>query len=199
VSPRYIGVNPNEVVWKSLKISWWQRVVRRMAVIGFIAALVIFWAIPVAAVGLISNVHYLEQFSWLHWLAKIPTIFMGVIERLLPAVLLSILMSLVPVIMRCKPATFLCIIIADSYQYALSSPENRLWHALSCLLRMHTSCSKWCRYFWSSQSLRQLHRSSRLSSKALLELRHCLPIASRQFRISTSHISLYKASLSLPE
>ena len=109
MSPRYIGVNPNEVVWKSLKISWWQRVVRRIAVLGFIAALVIFWAIPVAAVGFISNVSYLETFSWLHWLTKIPTIFMGVVERLLPAVALSILMSLVPVIMRCKPAAFLCL------------------------------------------------------------------------------------------
>jgi hypothetical protein len=102
VSPKYIGVNPNEVVWKSLKISWWQRVVRRIAVLGFITALVVFWAIPVAAVGLISNVAYLENFSWLHWLTKIPTVIMGVIQGLLPAVALSILMSLVPVIMRRK-------------------------------------------------------------------------------------------------
>ena len=115
MSPRYIGVNPNEVVWKSLKISWWQRVVRRLAVISFIAALVIFWAIPVAVVGLISNVQYLENFSWLHWLTKIPTFIMGAIGGLLPSVALSILMSLVPVIMRRKLAAFLCIIIANNY------------------------------------------------------------------------------------
>jgi hypothetical protein len=48
MSPRFIGINPNEVVWPSLKISWWQRVLRRMAVVGFISALIIFWAIPVA-------------------------------------------------------------------------------------------------------------------------------------------------------
>lgn len=102
VSPKYIGVNPNEVVWKSLKISWWQRVVRRLAVLSFVTALVVFWAIPVAAVGFISNVSYLETFSWLHWLTKIPTVIMGVVQGLLPAVALSILMSLVPVIMRRK-------------------------------------------------------------------------------------------------
>ena len=102
MSPRYIGVNPREVVWKSLKISWWQRVVRRLAVLGFITALVVFWAIPVAGVGLISNVAYLESYSWLHWLTKVPEKLMGVIQDLLPAVLLSILMSLVPVIMRRK-------------------------------------------------------------------------------------------------
>jgi hypothetical protein len=120
VSPRYIGINPNEVVWKSLKISWWQRVVRRMAVIGFIAALIIFWAIPVAAVGLISNVQYLEKFTWLHWLTKIPTFIMGAIGSLLPSVALSILMSLVPVVMRRKQAASLYYIIADYYQYALN-------------------------------------------------------------------------------
>ncbi|KAF7947609.1 hypothetical protein EAE96_008691 [Botrytis aclada] len=100
MSPRYIGVHPSEVIWKSLTISWWQRVVRRFAVVGFIAALIIFWAIPVAAVGLISNVSYLEQFSWLSWLKDIPSWIMGVISGLLPSVALSILMSLVPVIMR---------------------------------------------------------------------------------------------------
>jgi hypothetical protein len=102
VSPRYIGINPNEIVWKSLKISWWQRVVRRIAVISFITALIVFWAIPVAAVGLISNVNYLETYSWLHWLTKIPSVIMGVVTGLLPVVALSILMSLVPVVMRCK-------------------------------------------------------------------------------------------------
>jgi len=100
MSPRYIGINPNEIVWKSLKISWWQRVVRRMAVLGFITAMIVFWAIPVAFVGLISNITYLESFSWLHWLTHIPSSIMGIISGLLPAVMLSILMSLVPVIMR---------------------------------------------------------------------------------------------------
>ncbi|KAF8855365.1 DUF221-domain-containing protein [Acephala macrosclerotiorum] len=100
MSPRYIGVNPGEVVWASLKISWWQRVIRRMAALGFITALVVFWAIPVAFVGLISNIEYLEGYSWLHWLTKIPSVIMGVISGLLPSVMLSILMSLVPVIMR---------------------------------------------------------------------------------------------------
>lgn len=100
MSPRYIGINPSEIVWSSLKISWWQRVIRTYAVYGFIAAMIIFWAIPVAFVGLISNITYLETYSWLHWLTKIPPKIMGVVSGLLPAVLLSVLMSLVPVVMR---------------------------------------------------------------------------------------------------
>ncbi|KAL1858947.1 hypothetical protein VTK73DRAFT_7723 [Phialemonium thermophilum] len=100
MSPAYVGVKPDEVVWKSLGISWWQKVVRRYAVLAFITALIIFWAIPVAVVGVISNVTYLESLSFLKWLNKIPSVIMGVVTGLLPSVALSILMSLVPVVMR---------------------------------------------------------------------------------------------------
>jgi hypothetical protein len=100
MSPRYIGMHPNEIVWSSLRISWWQKVVRRYAVQAFIAALIIFWAIPVAGVGLISNLPQLAKLSWLSWLNKIPSKIIGVVSGLLPSVLLSILMSVVPIIMR---------------------------------------------------------------------------------------------------
>lgn len=102
MTPRYVGIKPGEVIWKSLGISWWQKVVRRYAVLAFITALIIFWAIPVAVVGVISNVNYLKTLSFLTWLDKIPQIIMGVITGLLPAVALSILMSLVPIIMRSR-------------------------------------------------------------------------------------------------
>ncbi|KAB5577769.1 hypothetical protein GE09DRAFT_1087316, partial [Coniochaeta sp. 2T2.1] len=100
MSPKYIGIRPSEVIWKSLALPWWQRLIRRYLVIAFISALILFWAIPVAVVGAISNVNYLKTISWLTWLDKIPSFIMGVITGLLPAVALSILMSLVPIIMR---------------------------------------------------------------------------------------------------
>jgi calcium permeable stress-gated cation channel len=114
MSPRYIGVQPGEIVWKSLRISWWQKVVRRYAVLAFITALIVFWAIPVAFVGLVSNVNYLETYSFLAWLKSVPNIIMGVITGLLPSVLLAILMSLVPVIMRCKLCNYLTFRNADN-------------------------------------------------------------------------------------
>jgi hypothetical protein len=113
MSPRYIGVHPAEVVWSSLKISWWQKVVRRYAVQAFICALILFWAIPVAAVGLISNVPQLETLSWLSWLQKIPDKLMGIVSGLLPSVLLAILMSLVPIIMRRKSIFLASMVSAD--------------------------------------------------------------------------------------
>ncbi|KAK3374479.1 hypothetical protein B0T24DRAFT_296796 [Lasiosphaeria ovina] len=100
MTPKYIGIRPDEVIWKSLAIPWWQKVIRRYAVYGFVSAMIIFWAIPVAVVGIISNVPYLETIPFLTWLTKIPTVIMGVVTGLLPSVALSILMSFVPIIMR---------------------------------------------------------------------------------------------------
>ncbi|KAI0598292.1 hypothetical protein F4775DRAFT_190530 [Biscogniauxia sp. FL1348] len=100
MAPKYIGVTPSEVVWSSLKVSWWQRVVRRFAVIGFISALIIFWAIPVAVVGAISNISYLESIFFLSWISKIPEVILGFVQGLLPSVLMAVLMSLVPIVMR---------------------------------------------------------------------------------------------------
>ncbi|TGJ83315.1 hypothetical protein E0Z10_g5464 [Xylaria hypoxylon] len=100
MTPKYIGVTPGEVVWSALKVSWWQRVIRRFAVIAFISVLIIFWAIPVAIVGVISNIKTLEGIFFLHWIALIPEVVLGFVQGLLPAVLLAVLMSLVPIIMR---------------------------------------------------------------------------------------------------
>jgi hypothetical protein len=74
MSPRYIGVKPSDVVWKSLGIPWWQLVIRRYAVYAIIAALVIFWAIPVGIVGIIAQVKTLQQLPGLTWIADIPNV-----------------------------------------------------------------------------------------------------------------------------
>ncbi|KAI1850110.1 hypothetical protein JX265_003482 [Neoarthrinium moseri] len=124
MAPKYIGITPGEVVWSALKISWWQRIIRRFAVIGFISALIIFWAIPVAVVGIISNISYLETISFLTWLQKIPQIIMGVVTGLLPSVMLAILMSLVPIIMR------LCAKLSG--EPSLSRVELFTQHAYFC-------------------------------------------------------------------
>jgi len=101
MSPRFIGVNPDEVIWKNLRIKWWERILRNAATIAFIVALVIFWAIPVAVVGSISNINYLtDKVPFLAFINKIPQVILGVITGLLPAVLLSVLMALLPIILR---------------------------------------------------------------------------------------------------
>ncbi|GAO15716.1 hypothetical protein UVI_02043550 [Ustilaginoidea virens] len=100
MSPKAIGLKPNDVIWKNLSIPWWQLIIRRYAVYAIIAAMIIFWAIPVGIVGIISQVKTLESLPGLTWINDIPEKILGFISGLLPSVALAILMSLVPVIMR---------------------------------------------------------------------------------------------------
>lgn len=67
---------------------------------AFIAVMIIFWAIPVGVVGAISNIDSLSNIFFLTWLKQLPGPVLGLIKGLLPAVALSILMSLVPIVMR---------------------------------------------------------------------------------------------------
>jgi hypothetical protein len=101
MTPRYIGIAPREVVWSALNLSWWQRIVRKFLVKGGIAALVIFWSIPSAIVGTISNITYLSKMiPFLGFIDKLPDTIKGIIAGLLPSAMISLLMALVPIICR---------------------------------------------------------------------------------------------------
>ena len=105
MSPRFIGINPEEVIWKNLKITWASRVVRNIATMALVGATIIFWAIPVAFVGILSNISSLtkpgpHQVSFLAWIQKIPSVILGVVQGLLPAILLAVLMALLPIFLR---------------------------------------------------------------------------------------------------
>lgn len=102
MAPRFIGLNPGDVIWSNLRIQWWERIIRNAATIGFVVALVVFWAIPVAFVGSISNINSLiDTLPWLGFINKCPKVILGVITGLLPAVLMAVLMALLPIILRC--------------------------------------------------------------------------------------------------
>lgn len=98
-----VGVRPEEIIWESLYFRWWERIIRRFLIQGFVAVMVIFWSVPAAIVGSISNVKTLaSEIFFLSWLVKLPSIIIGLISGLLPAVALATLMAIVPMIMRGK-------------------------------------------------------------------------------------------------
>ncbi len=156
MAPRYIGVHPEEVIWKNLKIRWWERVLRTIATTAFVVALIVFWAIPVAVVGAISNINYLtDKVTFLRFINDIPDVILGVVTGLLPVVSLLILISLVPVILRCKfvgkdawPPLTLMQLRRD-----LAEPLRFLRSNWPCSTR--TSASRSCRSFWSRPSPRR--------------------------------------------
>ncbi|KAF2729287.1 DUF221-domain-containing protein [Polyplosphaeria fusca] len=98
---RQLGVTPQEVVWNNLRIGLAEHWVRWLLATAFITVMIIFFAVPVAFVGLVSNINYLaDRFSWLEWILKIPKVILGVVTGLLPVVMLAVLMALVPIFCR---------------------------------------------------------------------------------------------------
>lgn len=100
VQSRLIGVVPNELVWRNLAMPQAERLSKKSAANVFIVALIIFWSIPTAIVGTISNVNYLSSFEWLHWLQNLPAPIIGLLTGFLPPLLTSLLASYVPNLMR---------------------------------------------------------------------------------------------------
>lgn len=99
--PTTIGVEPADILWENLRVFWWERITRRAIAAAFIVALIIFWAIPVAFVGVISNINYLtNKLHFLRFINHMPKQLLGIITGLLPTVLLSLLMSLLPMMIR---------------------------------------------------------------------------------------------------
>ena len=105
---RFIGINPEEIIWRNLNINWASLVVRYIAITALVSVLIIFWAIPVAFVGALSNIQALASgdptanppkpplLPWLSFINKIPDVILGVVQGLLPSVLLAALMALLP-------------------------------------------------------------------------------------------------------
>ncbi|KAI9821658.1 MAG: hypothetical protein M1827_002239 [Pycnora praestabilis] len=101
MSPRTIGMGPGDIIWKNLRIKWWERVVRNLVAISFVVWLVVFWSIPVAVVGIISNINYItNKVPFLSFINDIPSVVLGVVTGLLPSVMLAVLMALLPIILR---------------------------------------------------------------------------------------------------
>lgn len=92
-----INVTPEDIVWSNLDITNSTRLVRKTGAVCVLVLMLIYWAIPVAVVGCISNINYLtEKVPFLRFINNMPAKLMGIITGVLPSVLLSILMSLVP-------------------------------------------------------------------------------------------------------
>lgn len=101
MADRYLEVSPVDIIWGNLAMNPYEKRVRMAISYAATAALIIFWAIPVAFVGIISNIHGLcVRASWLAWLCTIPSPVIGIIQGILPPVLLAVLNMLLPIVLR---------------------------------------------------------------------------------------------------
>ncbi|KAG6008416.1 hypothetical protein E4U21_004438 [Claviceps maximensis] len=101
MSSRLLGVRPDEVIWSCLRMTWWELIMRRFLVMTLVTAAIIFWAIPSAFIGTISNIETVtKQFRFLNFLNLLPKVILSFIQSFLPAIALSLLMAIVPWLLR---------------------------------------------------------------------------------------------------
>ncbi|KAM4068181.1 calcium-dependent channel, putative phosphate domain-containing protein [Hirsutella rhossiliensis] len=101
MSSRILGIHPDEVLWKSLRMSWWERIIRRFAIMSLVTAAVIFWSIPSAFIGLISQIDFLaKNIVFLAWIKHLPTVVLSFLQGFVPSIALSLWMAAIPIMLR---------------------------------------------------------------------------------------------------
>lgn len=94
---RFSGMAPDDIIWENLSLTKSKRITKKIIANTVLTLTVIFWCIPVAVVGAISNINFLtEKLPWLKFINNMPKPLLGIITSLLPVVALAVLMSLVP-------------------------------------------------------------------------------------------------------
>ncbi|KAL7663671.1 Uncharacterized protein ABC855_g3474 [[Candida] zeylanoides] len=115
---RFTGYAPDDVIWENLALTKYKRKVKKILANTFLTLLIIFWAIPVAFVGAISHVDKLiELIPAFEFINNLPDVLMGLITGLLPVVALSVLMSLVPPIIKKMGKIAGCITVQHVESY----------------------------------------------------------------------------------
>jgi hypothetical protein len=97
MAPRTVEISPNDVLWDNMSISWLEAWIRLGGVIVFVIALVILFAFPVAWTASLAQISSLaDKYSWLHWLNRIPQKVLQAVAGVLPALVLTLLLAIVP-------------------------------------------------------------------------------------------------------
>ncbi|KAF9513779.1 hypothetical protein BS47DRAFT_1376624 [Hydnum rufescens UP504] len=101
MAERHVDMAPADVIWSNLNLNPYESKIRTAISYAATLGLILLWAIPVAFVGAISNIHSLcNHYHWLAWICSLPGVVVGIISGLLPPVMLAVLMMLLPIVLR---------------------------------------------------------------------------------------------------
>ncbi|KAK7729380.1 phosphate metabolism protein 7 [Cytospora paraplurivora] len=138
VRSRLIGVVPKEIIWGNLAMPQAERLSKQSVANILIVLLIVFWSIPTAIIGTISNVTYLaNNVSWLAWIKDLPDPILGLLTGFVPPLLTSQLASYLPNIMRYvakasgQPTTVSAELQVQAWYYAFQVVQVFLVTALS--------------------------------------------------------------------
>lgn len=165
------------------------RVVRKVVTTAFVVALIIFWSIPVAFVGAISQIdNLIKCLPFLSFINDIPKVILGVVTGLLPVVLLAVLMALLPIILRAMakiggaPTRSAVELTVQNTYFAFQLVQVRS-------LQMNTCPASVSRDYDVAQAL-ALSRISLTFTPGLPRCNHrCLSLGSSEQHYRGSHVS----------
>jgi hypothetical protein len=101
MTPCIPEVNPEDVIWSNLTLSWQQRWVRTCMSLTLSIAFILFYAVPVAFTSLLANLDLpAARFEWLSWLSSWPSTLRSVVQGILPPALLQVMLLVVPLAYR---------------------------------------------------------------------------------------------------
>jgi calcium permeable stress-gated cation channel len=102
MTPRLVEVSPTDVIWDNMSIKWWEGWFRTALILTIVAGMTILWAIPVSGTALLGDLPALiDRVPWLQFLNDndvVRRVFQA-LGGVLPALALTILLSLVPLIL----------------------------------------------------------------------------------------------------
>ncbi|CAN9376298.1 unnamed protein product [Alternaria alternata] len=92
MTPRTMPLSVDDVVWSNTDITWRDRTLRTVLSNALILITAIACVVPVALAGLFSQIIYITQaVSWLSWISELPESFLGLLQGVLPPVLVAVL------------------------------------------------------------------------------------------------------------
>ncbi|KAH7106891.1 DUF221 family protein [Auriculariales sp. MPI-PUGE-AT-0066] len=101
MTDKWTEVDPHDVIWDNIDDGTYEVRARFLISWGITFALIIFFGVPVTFIQSLTSLSDLcVQVSWLAWVCKAPKIAVGLLQGVLPPLLMAILFILVPVILR---------------------------------------------------------------------------------------------------
>ncbi|KAF9903845.1 hypothetical protein EC991_003256 [Linnemannia zychae] len=100
MAPMYSEISPLDVVWDNMNLSTVVTKGRRLIILAVSTAMILFWTIPTLFISSIASLaDVVQTFHFLAFLQKLPPTAIGIVEGILPPLMLAGLMALLPVIL----------------------------------------------------------------------------------------------------
>lgn len=100
IVPHHLGGLYN-IVWNNLFLSLWQCYIHSMLVFVIASVLNITWTVPIAMTGLVSQITYMTALSsWTEWILDLPGRLLDFLQRSLPQLLLTALITTYSLILK---------------------------------------------------------------------------------------------------